>query len=87
MKNIISKIKPNVITINEVGLRKNKKISIGGYTCYTRNRQNNESMGGVATAVVNEETPTTIKTFEGDNEDEFIVTRQEPIPNTAKHYK
>ena len=46
-------------------------------------------MGGVATAVVNEENPTTIKTLEGGNKDEFIVTRhsqfQRPI-NIINNY-
>ena len=89
VKNIISKIKPNVITMNEVGLRKNKKVSLAGYTCYTRNRQNNESMGGVATAVIDEENSSTIKTLEGNDKDEFIVTRhsqfQRPI-NIINNY-
>ena len=48
-------MKPNIVTINEVGFRKDKKVSISGYSSYTRNRKNNENMGGVATAIVNEE--------------------------------
>ena len=47
MKNIIQQIKPNVITMNEVGLRQNKKLSMRGYECYMRNRKNNVYMGGV----------------------------------------
>ena len=32
-------------------------------------------MGGVATAVIDDEKSTTLKTMEGDDKDEFIVTR------------
>ena len=75
MKNIIQTVQPNVITMNEVGYRQNKKLLIPGYECYTRNRKNNEYMGGVATAIVNDEKSTTLKILEGDNKDEFIVSR------------
>ena len=61
--------------MNEVGLKKNKKVNIAGYNCYTRNRKNNESMGGVATAVVDEEKLSTLKICEGEDKDEFIVSR------------
>ena len=63
------------MTINEVGLRKDKRVSLQGYNCYTRNRKTNEKMGGVATAVIDDEKTTTLKMIEGENKDEFIVTR------------
>ena len=47
-------MKPNVVTLNEVGLRKDKKVAIQGYNCYTRNRKTLENMGGVATAVIDD---------------------------------
>ena len=75
LKTILNRIKPNVVTINEVGLRKDKRVSLQGYNCYTRNRKTNENMGGVATAVIDDEKTTTLKMIEGDNKDEFIVTR------------
>ena len=55
LKSIINQMKPNIVTMNEVDFRKDKKVSISGYSSYTRNRKNNENMGGVATAIVNEE--------------------------------
>ena len=55
IKKIIHQIKPNAITMNEVGLKKNKKVAICGYDCYTRNRKNNENKGGVATEVIKDE--------------------------------
>ena len=71
MKNIISKVIPNVITINEVGLKGNKKCSIQGYNTYTRNLQL-LSMGGIATAIKNDESQFCLKVDEGENNDELI---------------
>ena len=83
LSEIVNILRPNVVTMNEVGLRKDKKVALGGYNCYTRNRKTNESMGGVATAVINEEKMSTLKILEGENKDEFIVSRhgqfQRPI--------
>ena len=64
-----------MVTINEVGLRKDKKVSLNGYNCYTRNRKTDQNMGGVATAVVDAEKSSTLKIVEGENKDEFIITR------------
>lgn len=60
--------------MNEVGLRKNKKVSLSGYNSFTRNRKTHENMGGVATSVIEEESLSTIKIMEGENKDEFIVS-------------
>ena len=82
-------MKPNVIMMNEIGLRKNKKVSLSGYTSYTRNRKTHEIMGGVATAVIEDEKASTIKIMEGENKDEFIVSRhgqfQRPV-NVINYY-
>ena len=64
-----------MVTINDVGLRKDKKVSLNGYNCYTRNRKTDQNMGGVATAVVDAEKSSTLKIVEGENKDEFIITR------------
>ena len=40
MNNILSVINPNVVTLNEVGLRGNNKCSIQGFNTFTRNRKN-----------------------------------------------
>ena len=50
LKSILNIIKPNVLTLNEVGYKSNKKVVINGYSCYFRNRAK-EAMGGVATCV------------------------------------
>ena len=63
-------------------LKGNKKCSIQGYNTYTRNRQL-LSMGGIATAIKNDESQFCLKVDEGENNDEFIITRhsqfQKPI--------
>ena len=74
LNNIISVINPNVITLNEVGLRGKKKCSITGYNTYTRNRKQH-SMGGIATGVRKDESKFCLKIDEGENNDEFMITR------------
>ena len=71
---IIKGVNPNVITINELAYKKDKKLTIPGYQCYNRNRIS-ENMGGVATAVRIDEKIATIKVDEGIDKDEFIWTR------------
>ena len=62
----IKGVNPNVININELAFRKDKKLNIPGYVSY---------MGGVATCIKNDEKSFALKTHEGDDKDEFIVTR------------
>ena len=71
---IINGVSPNIVTINELGYKKDKRLSIPGFLCYNRNRPL-QNMGGVATAIKNEEKMFTIKVDEGMNKDEFILTR------------
>ena len=71
---IVKNIKPTVITLNEINLRKNKKIVIEGYTGFNRNR-NNGHMGGVATLVAEEDADKVLKVSEGKEGNEYIVTR------------
>ena len=82
LKNIISRQSPNVITLNEVGLKGNKKFTIQGYSTFGRNLQK-LNIGGIATTIISNESQFCLKVDEGENEDEFIVTRhgqfQKPI--------
>ena len=71
---IVNGVNPNLITINELGFKKGKKLNIPGYYCYNRNRAS-ENMGGVATAIRESEKVFAIKTDEGLEKDEFIITR------------
>ena len=49
-------------------------IKIDGFNTYCRNRKN-EHMGGIATAIKNQEAHNTLKVSEGSDKDEYIVTR------------
>ena len=71
---IINGVNPNIVTINELGYNKDKKLSIPGYHCYNRNRIS-QNMGGVATVIRNDEKMFAIKVDEGLDKDEFILTR------------
>ena len=71
---IIKGVNPNLITLNEVGFKKNKKLNIPGYLSYNINRQI-ESMGGVATCIRDGEKTYALKTEEGEEKDEFVITR------------
>ena len=74
--NVIDKVRPNCITINETGLRGQNKVKIPGYFSFSKNRIE-KCMGGVATAVTNETKEMTVKVKEGSDDDEYIITRLE----------
>ena len=74
LNNIINVLRPNAITLNEVGLRGKKKCSINGYNTYTRNRQQ-QSMGGIATSIRSDESQFCLKVDEGEINDEYLITR------------
>ena len=71
---IINGVNLNIVTINELGYKKDKRLSIPGYHCYNRNRIS-QNMGGVATVIRNDEQMFAIKVDEGLDKDEFILTR------------
>ena len=80
-KSIYERINPSVITINEVGLKKDKKLSLPGYYSYNKNRIA-KIMGGVATAIKKDEAGFALKIAEGnDKSDEFIITRHAQFVN------
>ena len=65
---------PNIITLNEINLRKNKKLNIEGYECFNKNRINGH-MGGVATLVAEKDYSEALKMIEGLEGYEYIVTK------------
>ena len=73
-QNIISSVSPSVIVLNETHLKNGRKLKIQGFNSFNRNRQN-KFMGGISTSVKNNDAMHTLKVKEGDNEDEFLVTR------------
>jgi hypothetical protein len=68
IKHIVKQLSPNVITLNEVGLRGNKKCIIQGYDTFTRNRKY-QNMGGIATGIRKDESQFCLKVEEGENDD------------------
>ena len=71
---IIQGVNPNLVTINEVAFRKDKRLNLPRYSSYNKNKMK-ESMGGVATCIRNDEKVFALKTDEGDEKDEYIITR------------
>ena len=72
---IMGQIQPNVITLNETGLRKRQKLTLSNFKAFNRNRSNGKIMGGVATAVNDKEKDFVVQTKEGVENDEYIITR------------
>ena len=70
----ISLVSPSVVCLNEHGLTGRNKLVIDKYHSFTRNRKD-KRMGGVATAVKEEDSKDVIKIAEGADDDEFIITR------------
>ena len=73
-QSILKGVNPNLVTLNEVAFRKDKKLNVPGFLSYNKNRQK-ESMGGVATCIKNDEKAFALKIDEGEGKDEFIITR------------
>ena len=74
LNTILNKVNPNIITLNEHGLKNKQKLKIPGFNSYTRNRVNQQG-GGVSTSIVEAEKQSAVKVTDGDNSNEFIVTR------------
>ena len=71
---ILETVRPNVVTLNETLYVNKKKLKIEGYTTYNRNRQNVNG-GGIATAVIQDEAKHALKVKEGEERDEFLITK------------
>ena len=74
LNDILGKVKPSVVTLNETFLKNKRKLNIKGYSFFNLNRDC-EDGGGVATGVLNSDKISVLKVFEGKNDLEIIVTR------------
>ena len=72
---ILCELKANVVTLNETGLKSRQKLSISNYKSFNRNRSDGKLMGGVSTSIRNDEKQYVVKTAEGAEQDEFMITR------------
>ena len=80
-KDIIEKKVPDVLLINETLLTGERKIKSKDYISFVKNREQKETKGGVgggggvATLVANHLRQNTVKTGEGSEGDEYLITR------------
>ena len=71
---ITAGLQPSVIVLNETHLKYEQKLKIPGYNSYNRNRKK-KCMGGIATSILNKDAMHALKVTEGENENEFLITR------------
>ena len=72
---IIRQLRPSVITLNETHLKGRQKPDLSNFKSFNRNRCNGQHMGGISTSVRNDDKDYVVKTYEGQNADEFLITR------------
>ena len=79
-KNIMTTLSPDIVTLQETNVSGSNRINIDKrYFTSLRNRKTAQKMGGVATAVANSLKNNTVKVGEGQNEDEYLITRVDHI--------
>ena len=76
LRRLIDKIQPSLIAMNETLLVGNMKVSIPTYTTWSKNRTE-KGGGGIATAVASRFKDCTVGAGQGEDEDEYLVTRLE----------
>ena len=74
LKKTLKKTKPSMIIMNEIQLSGNMKVKLDSYSCWTRNRSK-KGGGGIATAVSREYRDSAMAAGEGQDDDEFLITR------------
>lgn len=74
--NVVNNVKPDIITLNETGIRNRNKVIIPGYISFCKNRKL-RAMGGVSTSVKDDLKSYTVSVKEGIDDDEYIITRLE----------
>ena len=74
IESIVSNMKVQELTLNEINLRKNRKLIVRGFKSFNRNREEGH-MGGVATCVAEVDSDQVLKVTEGKEGNEFIITR------------
>ena len=75
---LIDKEKPHYVNINETLLRGNNKVSIKGYKCFSKNREDRAG-GGICSAVVDSLKEQAVRVAEGGANDEWQAVRLDHI--------
>ena len=73
IEEIVKERGADILLLNETALKGKRKVKIKDYFSFTKNRE--KIKGGVATIVANYIKPYTVKVTEGQEEDEYIITR------------
>ena len=76
LRKIIKEVTPSLVGMNETLLVGSMKLSIPNYTSWSKNRTD-KGGGGIATAVANQYRDCTVGAGQGEEEDEYLVTRLE----------
>ena len=76
LRKIVSEKSPSLILMNETLLVGSMKVSVPNYTSWSRNRTE-KGGGGIATSVSNRFKDCTVGAGQGEDEDEFLITRIE----------
>ena len=64
LKNIVNKLQPSVINLNELNYKGKRKLKIPGYLCFNKNRVDMKG-GGVGTCVKEMDSGEVLKVGEG----------------------
>ena len=75
IEELLNTVKPTVVTFQETAMSGNNRIKIKNYFAFQRNRKGVKTMGGVAILVENDVKQSAVKVKEGEDNDEFLVTR------------
>ena len=90
LEELINIVKPSVATFQETAVAGSNRIKLKNYYCLQRNRKGVKQMGGVATFVKNELKANTLKVKEGEDDEEYLITRLDhvtPPVNIINIYK
>ena len=88
LRKIIKKVKPSMVLLNETQLVGNMKVTITPYSSWTKNRSE-KGGGGIATVVSQDYKDCAIGAGEGENNEEYLVTRIDafcPALNVINNY-
>ena len=74
LEKILETVRPSMLLLNETQMVGRMKMSLKNYTSWVRNRSD-RSGGGIATAVQQNYQDSALGVCEGEDDDEFLVTR------------
>ena len=77
IEEIINEREADILLLNETALKGKRKVKIKDYFSFTTNRE--KIKGGVATVISNYLRPHTVKVTEGQEGDEYIITRYDHV--------